>query len=157
MDNKEYIEHILAADRALRDLNEAIMYQLSQKDVAYQIEFQDGTFYDFSEPLTREEYELFKVQRTEVLRRIMLDAVQRLVERPEATLNDIWGTVASLQVFKAKSERTDVISGESEDIKITETSKPLNTDSRYVKAQKSDITYEDYVELMSIDKTKETK
>lgn len=148
MENREYVQHILGADQALREMHKSVLDQLSRSDVDYRIDFEDGTSYDLYQPITREEYEMYAAQKAQLTRRLILDAVQRLIEYPDASINDIWGTVASLQVFKTKSERTDIIVGDPEIVEITEKSIPLNVDSRYVKSQKPDITYEDFIEIM---------
>lgn len=166
MDNKEYVGYILQADQALKTLLKRMFDQLSQEDVEYRIEFSDGAVYDFYQAFSVEDRDEMNQERLVVIKRLLLDALERLTDpdhidvvskETTLTVEDMWGSVASLQVFKPKNEREDVVKGVAEVIEVQEKSKPLNVDSRYVKAQKIDISFEDYTNLMSFDEKKDSE
>lgn len=151
MTNQEYTEIIIKSDDILRKLVSAIEEMLSQEDIDYEITLGDHVF-DLSKPVTREEKEEYEKQKKMLIGNLLAvtfnSFIETLHEKPsDNRLRSIWGTLASLQVFKPKRERVDVIMNE-EIIPIIETSKPLDMSNPFVIVQNKNLSEEEKVAII---------
>lgn len=153
MNNKEFLDHIMAVDDHIRELYTIMIELLNQPDLDYKIEFPDETF-DFFPPMTQEEKDEMDIQKSRVVLLLMqnalIDTITSLRTGTVPTDREyrrIWGTIASFQREYSKESTTSTISSSPYEIEDISTSKDLNYDSIYVKAQNRSLTDDDVIRL----------
>jgi len=160
MNNKEFVDCIIAVDTSLRKLESAIDEMLSQPDVDYEITLYGCTF-DISKPVIKEDKKSYIKSKKKAIKLLIKKSLSLYLKKMHKPPTDdlivsIWGIMASLQVFKPKEERQALIASEIYEVPTTEIKKsvPLDINNPYVKMQNRNITDEERIAIL-MEKDKE--
>ncbi len=154
----DFIDSIMHADRAIRELYKQVIAQLNQQDTDYIIEFK-GKTYDFCKPLNADEKLEGDIQKHQVAQAFIADALEKISKALFACVDEnnpetwkeyrrVWFNLARLQRETPREESESVIES-AQPYEVDEgTSKDLDYESVYVQAQRKDLSDEEKWNLL---------
>ena len=143
---------IMAADKAIRELYQEIINQLSQDDTDYSIEFMGQTF-DFCTPLDRDEKEKMEAAKKVLAKLFFKDAFEKLLDHIDMHVSQedqqtwheyrrTWFNIVRLQREVPRSTIENINQSCAYEVDESK-SKALDYESIYIQAQRKDLTDEE--------------
>ena len=155
---KDFIDSIMNADKAIRELYKQIIAQLNQEDTDYIIEFK-GKMYDFCKPLDKQEKKHMDEQKRRITQLFWKDAFNKLMQHIDRYVSEedentwkeykrVWFNIARLKRETPREESESIITSAHPYAVDEGTSKDLDYESVYVQAQRKDLSDEEKWNLL---------